>query len=365
MAIKFDTTAYTFNALASKYNHFFAPAFEIKVDGQNLTLQSVPVSSLRVETTTEPKSDSFQFRIENAYDPMKREFKWIGSIIDVGKTITIKLGYKDKLEEVFDGYITGLSMDYPNEGQPSVTVRGMDRSMFLMRSVKSRVWHNKKVSDVVKEIGGLHSLSLKVDDTGTPKPTIEQMRTSDFLFLKQLAKDVHHDFFIVGQKLYFRKQNPSASPIVTLSYGQNLASFSCDVDISAQISKVVVRGLDPKTRAAIEGTSSTIGKIGSNSKTGKDIISALSSNAVENVYSVVNSQAEAQALANAMLNERAMGLVTGEGECVGIPEMRAGRFVKLAGLGPRFNQPFSMSGVTHNFDNNGYFTTFKVEGNAI
>jgi phage protein D len=363
--IKFDNTSYTFAALEQKYRNFFAPAFDISINGQSFVLQNIAVSTLRVATTMEAKSDSFSFKVENAYDAVARQFKWVRGLIDVGKTVTIKMGYTDKLETVFDGIITGISLDYPAEGTPSVTVTGMDRSFLMMRSIKSNLWLNKKVSDVVKEIGGKYGLQLQVDDTLTPKPAIEQMGASDFHFLKQLAEENYHDFFVIGQKLYFRKLNPSASPVITLMYGKNLRSFSADVDISNQVSQIIVRGTDPKTRVPFQATSQSVSIIGSNGKTGKDIMAALSSNLVETVYSNVETQAEAQTLANSMLNERAMGLVNGSGECIGLPEMRAGRHIKLEGLGPKVNQPFVLSGVTHIINSQGYLTQFEVEGNAI
>jgi phage protein D len=365
VAIKFDSTTYSFATLEQKYRNFFAPAFDISIDGQSFILKKIAVSSLTVNTTTEPKSDSFQFRIENAYDAVARQFKWVGSLIDVGKTITIKMGYTDKLETVFDGIITGISLDYPSGGQPSVTVKGMDRSFLMMRSTKSNLWLNKKVSDVVKEIGGKYSLQLQVNDTLTPKPAIEQMQTSDFLFLKHLAEENNHDFFVIGQKLYFRKPNPSASPVITLMYGKNLRSYSADVDISNQVSSVIVRGADPKTRVPFQATSQSVNIIGSNGKTGKDIMATLSSHTVETVYSNVETQAEAQTLANSMMNEKAMDLINGEGECIGLPEMRAGRHIKLEGLGAKFNQPLVLSVVNHTIDSRGYLTHFNVEGNAI
>ncbi|MFC5702284.1 phage late control D family protein [Cohnella faecalis] len=365
MAIKFDTTTYTFDALEKKYGSFYAPAFDILIDGQSLTLQRIAVSSLTVETTIEARADSFNFRVENAYNAVSRSFNWVGSLLEVGKSITIKIGYKDKLEEVFQGIVTGISLDYPSEGQPSVTVRGMDKSMLMMRSVKSNLWRDKKVSDVVKEIGGKYGLQLQVDDTMTPVPTIEQLQASDFHFLKELAESNNHDFFVIGQKLYFKKPNASASPVITLMYGKNLKSYSTDVDISNQVSQIIVRSVDPATRIPFQAVSQSVNIMGTNGKTGANIMAALSSHLVETVYSNVQTQSEAQKLANSMLNERAMGLISGEGECIGLPELRAGRHIKLDGLGPKFNQPLRLSGVTHKIDNRGYVTNFSVEGNAI
>lgn len=365
MAITFDESAYTFDELARKYGNFYVPIVTIKIDGNNLNLDQIPVSAIRVTSTTGPKADSFQFRVENGYDPLERSFDWVGSTISVGKAITIELGYKDKVEEVFDGYVTGITLDYPDDGNPSVVVRGMDRSMFMMRGVHSKLWNDKKVSDVVREIAGNHSLTPQIDDTGTQKKVIEQMQTSDYLFVKQLARDLNYEFFVVGNKLIFRKRKTSGSPVLTLSYGKNVKRFSVDVDISNQISKVTVRGLDPETNQPISANSQTVNKIGSNPKTGKDIVATLTSRMEETLYSVSGTQGELQTLANAKLNERAMELVSGEGECVGIPELRAGRFIKMDGLGSSFNQPYYMHQVTHTMDDRGYFTTFQIEGNAV
>jgi|GEM_PF-347000 len=365
MAIKFDESAHTFDELAKKYNDFYAPTVTIKIDGSNLNLSQIPVSSIQVTSTTGPKADSFQFRVENGYNQQERKFDWVGSTIKVGKSITVALGYKDKLEDVFDGYVTGITLEYPDDGNPSVVVRGMDRSMFMMRGSHSKLWHKKTVSDVVKEIAGENSLTPQVDSTTPQKEIIEQMQTSDFLFVKQLASDLNYEFFVVGNKLIFRKRKTSGTPVLTLSYGMNLKRFSVDVDISNQISKVTVRGLDHETHKSISAVSQTVNKIGSNSKTGKDIVASLTSRMEETLYSVSGTQGELQTLANAKLNERAMELVSGEGECIGIPELRAGRFIKLDGLGNSFNQPYFMNQVTHTLDDRGYFTTFQVEGNAV
>ncbi|MFC4600193.1 phage late control D family protein [Cohnella hongkongensis] len=363
--IKMDNKTYPFAELEQTYRQFFAPAFDIIVDGQSFTLKQIAVSMLKVETSIAAKSDNFQFRIENAYDAVARQFKWVGSLIDVGKTITIEMGYTDKLETVFDGIITGISVDYPAQGQPSIVVQGMDRSFFMMRSAKSNLWLNKKISDVVKEIGGKYGFQLQVDDTTLPKSTIEQFKTSDFHFLKKLASECHHYFYVIEQKLYFKKPSPSANPVVTLMYGKNLRSYSSTVDISSQVGQFIVRGADPKTRQPFQAISQTVDKYGSNGRTGMDIMTSLSREAVEIVYSDATAQAEAQAMANALMNERAMSLVSGEGECIGLPVMRAGRNIKLEGLGAKFNQSLLLVSVTHTINSRGYMTQFKTEGNAF
>lgn len=360
-----DNRTYTFAELEETYRGFFAPAFEISVEGQKLNLLQAAVSGVRVDTTTETRADHCQFRIENAYNAVSREFRWVGSLIEVGKSLEVKMGYTDKLVTLFDGIITGITLDYPEQSQPTVSVTGMDRSMLMMRSVQSKEWHDVKVSDVVKEIGGKYGLQLQVKETTETHKTIEQFRKSDFHFLKKLAEDEFFEFFVVGQTLYFRESAANSDPVLTLMYGKNLSSYTAEVDITKQVSQVVVHGVNRKTNAKFSGASRPMRIIGTNGRAGPDVMNALSRHLIENVYRNVATPMAAQKLADSLMSERGMDLVTGQGQCIGLPELRAGRFVKLEGLGPKFNQPMLLASVTHAIDSGGYTTSFTVKGNAI
>ncbi|WP_274650191.1 phage late control D family protein [Paenibacillus humicola] len=363
--VKFDNSTYTFDALEQKYRGFFAPAFEVMIDGTSLIRQSVAISSIKVDTTVDKKADSFHFTVDNAFDPVRREFQWVDTLLAVGKYTEIRMGYADKLETVFYGLITSVALDYPADGNPTVSVTGMDISFLMMKGSHSNSWKEKKDSDVVKAIGAKYGATLTVDDTPVTKPIIEQIRMNDFQFMNALAKENDYDFFVVGKKLFFRKPNQSKTPVLTLMYGKNLRSYSASVDISNQVSQVIVRGFDMKTSQAIEAQAGQIDIIGTNSRTGKDIMNGLASYTKEYVYTNSRTMQEAQELANALMNERAMDLVTGSGESIGIPEIRAGRYIKLDGLGAKFNQPMYLKQVSHSISASGYLTSFEVGGNAI
>ncbi|MBP3961287.1 phage late control D family protein [Paenibacillus lignilyticus] len=363
--VKFDNSTYQFDSLEQKYRNFFAPAFEIVIDGNSMIRQSVAISSVKVNTTVNQKADSFHFTVQNAFDPVRREFQWINSFLAVGKYVEIKMGYTDKLETVFYGIITSVDLEYPSDGNPTVSVSGMDISFLMMKGSHSNSWKEKKDSDVVKVIGAKYGAKLSVDTTTVMRPIIEQIRMTDYQFLKQLAKSNDYDFFVVGKTLYFRESKNSKTPVITLMYGKNLRSYSTSVDITNQVSQVIVRGFDPKTSTAIEATSGQVDIIGSNSRTGKDIMRSLADYTKEYVYTNATTMQEAQDLADAMMNERAMDLVTGSGESIGIPEIRAGRYIKLDGLGAKFNQPMYLTEVSHSISASGYTTSFEVGGNAI
>ncbi len=83
------------------------------------------------------------------------------------------------------------------------------------------------------------------------------------------------------------------------------------------------------------------------------------------MYTNIDSQDEAKTHAEALLNKRSMKLISGQGECIGIPEIRAGRYIKLSGIGSKLSQPYYIVSTLHIVDETGYVTRFQVGGNAV
>jgi uncharacterized protein len=363
--VKFDNKSYTMDSLATKYRNFFAPAFDVIVDGTSLLREGIAIPGVTVRTAAKEKADHMEFSVVNAFNLVSRDFQWLDTYFAPGKYIEIKMGYTDKLETVFNGVISSVKIDFPNSGVPTIKIGGMDISWLMTRGMQSATWHKKKYSDVVKEIGKIYTSKLNVDDTGTEIETIDKTRENDFEFLQDLAKTLNYDFFVVGQKLYFRNPMASTTPVVTLEWGKHLRSFNPKIDLADQISQVIVRGWDDKTQNVIEATSKPAQKLGSNSKTGSDIMGTLGGDSIQYLYMNIVSQDEAQTLADGEINRTSMKLITGKGECIGIPEIRAGRYIQLQGLGKKLSQLFYLTEVTHTLSASGYLTTFDVGGNAI
>ncbi len=364
--VEFNTTSYVFDDLETKYRNFFSPAFEVLVDTKNILREGVAITSINVDTTIDPKADSFSFTVTNAFDLVKRDFQWVDQYFALGKKVEIKMGYTDKLITVFNGIITKVNFSYPSDSNPTITVTGMDISFLMMVGNNSITWQKKKYSDVVKEIAAKYTSEMKVDDTSDIIDTISSQNSKhDFEFLTNLAKGMNYDFFVVGKTVYFRKPLKDMAAVLTLTWGKNLRSFSTEMNLSTQVSKVVVRGWEPKTQKVIVATSGTVVKLGSNSKTGSDIMKTLGVDTTKNIQANVSSMKEAQDLADATLNKRAMEFISGDGESIGIPEIRAGRYIKLAGVGEIFNEPLYLTSAVHKINASGYLTSFKVRGNAI
>ncbi|THF73386.1 phage late control D family protein [Cohnella fermenti] len=364
--VKLGTEQYTFEDLENKYREFIAPAFKIAVDGSDLGREGMAITDLSVETTVADKSDVVRFTINNAYDPIKRDFEWFNKNVKLGSTLEVQLGYTDQLTPVFFGYVTAIDARFPREGTPQLLVTAMDLSFKMMRGRGVRNYVDIKISDIVKQIGMEYgAVSFVIDETKATCPSFLKKPDNDYQFLNELARTLSYDFFVVGKTLYFRQKNKNKTPLMTLSWGKTLMAFNVEMNLAEQVSKVVVRSWDPKEAKVTVGQATTITKLGSNSTTGADLLQKMGSGFEETLFVNAIDQQDAKTKAEAALSERAMKLVSGEGECIGLPEIRAGRYITLDGLGSRLNQPYYIVSATHTIDGDGYITQFQVEGNAV
>ncbi|WP_155477446.1 phage late control D family protein [Heliobacterium mobile] len=354
---------YEYTQLEKKYRNFLGPSFKIVINGANLSQQGIVISEVTVELDVGTKADSFQFDVVNAYDPTEREFRWIDDYFSLGNYVEIYMGYVDELVMVFYGLITKVEYAFTEEEVPSLRISGMDLSFLMMKGSDSNVWTQKKYSEVAQSIGASYSFTNKIDDTKVKLPIIVQKNKTDYHFLSWMAEINDFVFFIKGRTLYFQSRFTNTVPVVTLTIGENLYHFSIEANLSAPTYKVAVRGWNEKSFEEIEATSTNVHKLGS-SKTGCDMVKLLSEK-TEYELANVSSKEEAQQMADAILNRKAMDFVLGFGETTGLPEIQAGRYIQVDKLGKQFKSPFYLQTVTHRIDESGYTTRFTVKGNGI
>lgn len=364
-----STDSHTFEKLRQKYSNFHSPVLEILIGGKKLISElGIAVTKTTINSSLDGKADTFSFSVTNAFDPAEWEFRWVDDYLVPGKEIEIQLGYGSELSSLFFGHITAIS--FSCEDNPTITVKGMDKSFLLMVDNKSTTWNEKKYSDIVKELGQKYGLSTHVDETVQTIQTITKTGAqTDFQFLNHLARICNYDFFIVGKHLYFRKPLTNMTPVLTLVWGVSLRSFSLDVNIASQATSFTVTTIE-KNKTVLQlakATSTDIDKLGTSSKTSADLLRSIGEyfDKYESTQKR-DSPEEMKAVAKARLNKLAMNLLDGSCEAIGLPEIRAGRYIVLEGMGKKLSQPYYITSVTHSIDvASGYVTTFHVKGNTI
>jgi phage protein D len=75
----------------------------------------------------------------------------------------------------------------------------------------------------------------------------------------------------------------------------------------------------------------------------------------------VFTEAEARRRAQAILNDHAKTFLTGDAECIGLPELLPDRNVTFGHLGEPFSKTYYIQQTVHKVDQSGYRTRVKVK----
>jgi phage protein D/phage baseplate assembly protein gpV len=261
------------------------------------------------------------------------------------------------------GEITALEPQYGEGMIAELLIRGYDKSHRLYRESKSKAFLNIKDSDLAGQIAGNAGLSSQIDATTTVYDHLYQHNQTDLEFLMQRAWRIGYECFVADGKLYFRKP-PAGSASTTLTWGDNLLSFRMRASLAEQVDEVVVKGWDPSSMQPIVGRSSSGGlypQIG-DAKDGAQWANTFGQGKVVIVNQPVVSQPEADALAAARLDEISGAFIDAEGVAYRCPEIKAGQWVRIEALGPRFSGSYLVTSATHLFSPEGLKTIFTVRG---
>jgi uncharacterized protein len=361
---------------ADRYGAFYVPAFRIRVADQDL-MRDLGVGVNQVEADlTLGAAGRFSFTVVNTYDLEKRAFlsafgRNVLDLLAFGATVEIGVGYGDhtRLPAVILGVITEITTSFSEGGTPELTVAGYDHLFPMTLGKRSQSWAKATDSDVVAMMAKEHNLGTNIETTKEVHAQIEQNQESDFECVKKLAERNHFEFYVDAQKtLRFGPPRDKDEGIVTLRWGESLLSFRPEANLAAQVSSVEVYGWDPHRKEPIVGKAVAGEESGHDprrSSGGERLRAALKKAPVLQVRQPVFTEAEAKRRAQAILNDHAKKFLTGEAECIGLPELRPDRNVTLGNLGEPFSKTYYIQQTTHKVDGSGYRTRVKVKETSL
>lgn len=331
----------------------------IKVSGQSVQAEVMTNLSEAVIDQHLSLPDMFTLRF---YDPDC-------NLLDDGpfeltKEIEIVAEAPDGSEvDMMRGEITALEPDFGAGMVMELVVRGYDKSHRLYRETKSQAFLNIKDSDLAQQIASAADLQADVEPTSTVYDHVIQDNVSDLAFLRQRAWRIGYECFVRQGKLVFRKP-PRGNTAVSLKWGDDLLTFQPRLTLAEQVSEVIVRGWDANKLEPIVGQAEN-GRYApqlENGKKGSQLAQPFGKGKLTIVNQPVVSQAEADLLAAARMDELSGAFVQAEGELLRRPDVQAGQWINLEGLGKRLSGQYFVTAATHIYNHEGFQTRFAVRG---
>jgi phage protein D/phage baseplate assembly protein gpV len=336
---------------------FYAPRFDVRISGLTMAADVAnQVLSLKVETDLD-LAGSFGIVVRNP-DNMLLD----SALFDLGRTVEIHLGYGNDLQPAFLGEITSIEPSFPQDGPPVVRVAGYDKS-YKMRRKQPEPTDYKFMNDsiIAARIAVENGLIPIVDPTPGLIEKITQVE-SDMAFLKARARKYFFDVYVEWDRLHFQFPRPQTAAYV-LEWGHNLSSFSPRISSAGLAGLQIIRGYNQELAQTIFGIAlaADFNLDNLEERLGSSAIDLLTSLARRGIRkNTIENPLDAIVLAKSLLQDILEGMYEGTGMCVGIPDLRAGSFVAIQGVGKRFSGTYRVRKVTHTIDDNGFRTEFEI-----
>jgi phage protein D len=119
----------------------------------------------------------------------------------------IEAGYMTKYRTWVDGYISAVDVEFPQEGNPVVTVHVMDKSYIMNRVERKRVFKNLTYAGIAQKIAKEYGFSFEGDTSGggsKKEESVTQSYETDIQFLIGLASEIGYLVYVRESKLYFK-----------------------------------------------------------------------------------------------------------------------------------------------------------------
>lgn len=354
----------------------YAPAFEVEIEGRPLDPETRgDVLSLKVVMDLAAMT-SAEIELSN-WDDRRVWFKYSDqSGLYVGNRVHLRMGYADRLLSMLEGRINSLSPQFPASGSSTLSLGVLDNMVLLKdrrpAEGEQRQFQDMTDADIARAIAARNGLEADVDDGGVEHEEVIQGDLDDAAFLMQRARRTDSDCFIYTDpdsgRATLRFGAPrderagSRATNHAFVWGESLKSFSPTLTMSNQVAQVTVRGWNEETMEPVVATATQadIADAGGGNTGAGNAATAVGGREDVVIGASVTSQAEADALARALLRERAYEFITGRGEIIGLPDLRPGDTMTLSGLGDRFSGTYYVKQVEHEIGASGYGTRFEV-----
>lgn len=375
-----------YSTLRKKYSGFAYPVATLRV-GDRLFSENkheLVLSNIEVELSCGLEASAVTYAIYNVYDLEKKcyEFSRFRDYVQLGSAVTVSLGYHGAEEEVFVGFVAQTRFVCGEGDIHHVEVTAMDAKGLMMSNSYARQMTASNYGDAIAEIfdkpmyqkmsaEGIYK-SVKVDDTPDKKSggtdqttsyTVEMVSESDYEFIVRAAKRFNFEFFVDNGQVIFRKAKQTTEDcLLEIGMERGVISYDLAYDITGLVKSVEVRGMDTAKATMVSAVKKVSNKISAGNRAkaliGQTHRIVIDANAV--------SKEQAQYRADALMEDIAYRFGMLECDCIGLPELKPGHFIRMTNLGQPCDNRFYVTQVRHDMSaENGYHTHITAVAAAL
>jgi len=340
------------------------PVFIIYVDGKRLDTEHE--GALRKITVTDCLNGIASFSILFDTGEVKIREK---EQIALESEVSIHLGYKDDVEEIFYGEVTGFRSIFAENESEQLEVQGNSVLHKLGHAAHFHSYENKKTSEIIKGIIESYSLKAEIDDFGSTNEFMSNENCSDINYIFKAAGMYGKQVYTDGETVFIKDEINARTDEIIFEWGKSLIKFDAFMDTTKLVTEVDLIGWDPVKNESFIGKS-TVGelpvKIGGSSDWTKAAKGASGKYISNNINLNIKDTDEAKQLTIGLLQRNAYLFLQAYGKSEGNYKLRPGMRVTIKMVGEDIEGEYMADIVAHTFDKqNGYITEFKLKRNMM
>lgn len=274
------------------------------------------------------------------------------SLFKPGNSIRLDAGGMDQQETLFEGCIIGLRILTGKDFRSYMVAECRDNSYPATQGRKNRIFEKKKDSDIIREVLKDYG-SVDVDATGYQHPTLVQYYCSDWDFALSRADACGLFVFTEGDKIKVKKPDVNASPVLTVTYGEDITTFDLELSSNDQFTQYEAVSWCPNTQKAVRVSASSPSLNKQGDLQPKNIASG------DSMLLQTDAPTDEKALkqwADGMALKAGLARYQGFVSFYGSAKVKPGCLMELKGLGKRFNGNLFVGTVTHTIEDNEWLT---------
>lgn len=289
----------------------------------------------------------------NAGDMDKQSFDEIESdSFKPGTAIRIDAGELNDQKTLFEGFILDTGIRIGKGHRSLMTVECRDNAYSATQVRKNRIFEKKKDSDMIKEALSDYG-SVSVDATDYPHPEMVQYYCTDWDFALSRADACGMLILTTGGDIKVFKPKVDASPVLTVTYGNDLIDFDGGLSAGDQFSGYDAVSWNPSEQKSVK-ESASVPKL---NKQGDLEPKNIASDG--NMLLQTDAPADGKVLkawADSMALKAGLSRYHGSFSFYGAAEAVPGCIIELKGIGKRLNGNAFIGSVEHIIENNEWIT---------
>lgn len=276
-----------------------------------------------------------------------------------GAKLSIQAGYGDAKDQLFEGVVVRHGVAIPPDGDASLVVECRDaaQAMTVARACANHL--DMTDSDAMSAVVAKYGLQATVDSTTIQHEELVQYDCTDWDFVVARAECCGLLVNVDAGKVEVKAPDGSSAPVLTLTYGIDIATFQAELDSSSQLKKVEATAWDPAKQAVATKSANPAAITGQGNLAGGALSEVLKVESLKLQSCSALPEAELESWCKARQLKAELSRIRGKASFQGNASVKPGKVVELAGVGARFNGNVLVTSVRHQISEGNWTTEIE------